>query len=250
MGHSAPIATLDLFGYDLHFNLSNIMMTIITALIVFLIAILCTRTLALRPTGAQNFMEWLVDFAKGIINSTMDWQTGGRFLSLALTILMYVFVANMLGLPFAIILGDEHTLWWKSPTADPVITLSLAAMVVALTHYYGIKMKGFKEYGKDFFKPMAFLFPLKIIEEFANTLTLGLRLYGNIFAGEILLGLLAGLAVNGYQMGFMSGIIGTVVAIIPMLAWQAFSIFVGTIQAFIFTMLTMVYMAHKVSHDH
>ncbi|NLP51784.1 F0F1 ATP synthase subunit A [Bacillus sp. RO1] len=250
MGHSAPIATLDLFGYDLHFNLSNIMMTIITALVVFLIAILCTRTLALRPTGAQNFMEWLVDFAKGIINSTMDWQTGGRFLSLALTILMYVFVANMLGLPFAIILGDEHTLWWKSPTADPVITLSLAAMVVALTHYYGIKMKGFKEYGKDFFKPMAFLFPLKIIEEFANTLTLGLRLYGNIFAGEILLGLLAGLAVNGYQMGFMSGIIGTVVAIIPMLAWQAFSIFVGTIQAFIFTMLTMVYMAHKVSHDH
>ncbi len=250
LGHSAPIATLDLFGYDLHFNLSNIMMTIITALIVFLIAILCTRTLALRPTGAQNFMEWLVDFAKGIINSTMDWQTGGRFLSLALTILMYVFVANMLGLPFAIILGDEHTLWWKSPTADPVITLSLAAMVVALTHYYGIKMKGFKEYGKDFFKPMAFLFPLKIIEEFANTLTLGLRLYGNIFAGEILLGLLAGLAVNGYQMGFMSGIIGTVVAIIPMLAWQAFSIFVGTIQAFIFTMLTMVYMAHKVSHDH
>lgn len=250
LGHSAPIATLDLFGYDLHFNLSNIMMTIITALVVFLIAILCTRTLALRPTGAQNFMEWLVDFAKGIINSTMDWQTGGRFLSLALTILMYVFVANMLGLPFAIILGDEHTLWWKSPTADPVITLSLAAMVVALTHYYGIKMKGFKEYGKDFFKPMAFLFPLKIIEEFANTLTLGLRLYGNIFAGEILLGLLAGLAVNGYQMGFMSGIIGTVVAIIPMLAWQAFSIFVGTIQAFIFTMLTMVYMAHKVSHDH
>jgi len=250
LGHSAPIATLDLFGYDLHFNLSNILMTIITALIVFLIAILCTRTLALKPTGAQNFMEWLVDFAKGIINSTMDWQTGGRFLALALTIMMYVFVANMLGLPFAIILGDDHTLWWKSPTADPVITLSLAAMVVALTHYYGIKMKGFKEYGKDFFKPMSFLFPLKIIEEFANTLTLGLRLYGNIFAGEILLGLLAGLAVNGYQMGFMSGIIGTAVAIIPMLVWQAFSIFIGTIQAFIFTMLTMVYMAHKVSHDH
>jgi F-type H+-transporting ATPase subunit a len=200
-------------------------MTTIAATIVFLIAVLATRTLALRPAGAQNVMEWLVDFARGIISSTMDYKTGGRFLGLALTLLMYVFVANMLGLPFALILGDHHELWWKSPTADPVITLSLAAMVIALTHYYGIKMKGFKEYGKDFFKPMSFLFPLKIIEEFANTLTLGLRLYGNIFAGEILLGLLAGLAVNGYQMGFFSGIVGTLVAFLPMLVWQAFSVF-------------------------
>lgn len=250
LNHGAPIQTLEIFGFDLHFNMSNILMTTIAATIVFLIAVLATRTLALRPTGMQNFMEWLVDFAKGIISSTMDYKTGGRFLALALTLLMYVFVSNMLGLPFAIIVGEEHNLWWKSPTADPVITLSLAAMVVALTHYYGIKLKGFKEYGKDFFKPMSFLFPLKIIEEFANTLTLGLRLYGNIFAGEILLGLLAGLAVTGYETGILSGVLGTLAAFIPMLVWQAFSIFVGTIQAFIFTMLTMVYMAHKVSHDH
>ncbi|WP_078378618.1 F0F1 ATP synthase subunit A [Sutcliffiella halmapala] len=249
MDHNAPIRTIEILGGSLSFNLSNILMTIITAIIVFLIAVLATKTLAMKPTGAQNFMEWLVDFARGIISSTMDLKTGGRFLALALTLLMYVFVANMLGLPFAIVAGD-HELWWKSPTADPVITLSLAVMVIALTHYYGIKLKGFKEYGKDFFKPMSFLFPLKIIEEFANTLTLGLRLYGNIFAGEILLGLLAGLAVNGYQMGFFSGIVGTLVAIVPMLIWQAFSLFIGTIQAFIFTMLTMVYMAHKVSHDH
>ncbi|WP_230500132.1 F0F1 ATP synthase subunit A [Sutcliffiella rhizosphaerae] len=249
MDHNAPIRTIEIFGGSLSFNLSNILMTTIAAVIVILIAVLCTRTLKMKPTGAQNFMEWLVDFVKGIINSTMDWNTGGRFLVLGLTLLMYVFVSNMLGLPFAIVLGD-HELWWKSPTADPVITLSLAAMIVALTHYYGIKMKGVKEYGKDFFRPMAFLFPLKIVEEFANTLTLGLRLYGNIFAGEILLGLLAGLAVNGYQMGLFSGLVGTLVAFLPMMIWQAFSIFIGTIQAFIFTMLTMVYMAHKVSHDH
>jgi F-type H+-transporting ATPase subunit a len=113
---------------------------------------------------------------------------------------------------------------------------------VALSHYYGIKLKGVGEYGRDFLRPMWFLFPLKIIEEFANTLTLGLRLFGNIYAGEILLGLLAGLAT--------SGIGGTIAAALPMMAWQGFSIFVGAIQAFIFTMLTMVYMAHKVSHDH
>ncbi len=225
-------------------------MTTIAATIVFLIAVLTTRKIELRPTGAQNAMEWVLDFVRNIISSTMDWKTGGRFLTLGVTILMYVFVSNMLGLPFAIIVGEEHELWWKSPTADPVITLTLAAMVVALTHYYGVKMHGAKEYAAGFFKPMKFLFPLKIVEEFSNTLTLGLRLYGNIFAGEILLGLLAGLAVSGYATGILPGILGTVFAIVPMMIWQAFSIFIGAIQAFIFTMLTMVYMAHKVSHDH
>lgn len=182
-----------------------------------------------------------MDFVKGIIKSNMDWKTGGRFHILGLTIIMYIFVSNMLGLPFSVVYDGE--LWWKSPTADPAITMTLAVMVVVLSHFYGIRLKGFGEYGKDFFKPMWWLFPLKIIEEFANTLTLGLRLYGNIYAGEILLALLAGLAVNG-------GIGGTIGAIAPMLAWQGFSVFVGSIQAFIFCMLTMVYMAHKVSHDH
>lgn len=244
LGHGAPI--VEFLG--LHFNLANILMITITSIIVFIIAVVSTRTLAMKPTGMQNFMEWVVDFVRNIISSTMDWKTGGRFLTLGLTLIMYIFVANMLGLPFSVIVG--HDLWWKSPTADPTITLTLAVMVVALTHYYGIKLKGVSEYGRDFLRPLPFLFPLKIIEEFANTLTLGLRLYGNIFAGEILLGLLAGLATNGYAQSVASGIIGTIVAAVPMLAWQGFSIFVGAIQAFIFTMLTMVYMAHKVSHDH
>jgi F-type H+-transporting ATPase subunit a len=182
-----------------------------------------------------------MDFVKGIINSTMDWKDGGRFHILGITLIMYVFVSNMLGLPFAIVVDEK--LWWKSPTADPIITLTLAVMVLALSHYYGVKLKGVKGYAEGFFSPMKFLFPLKIIEEFANTLTLGLRLYGNIYAGELLLSLLAtGLAHQG--------IAGTIAAIPLTLVWQGFSVFVGTIQAYIFTMLTMVYLAHKVSHDH
>ncbi|WP_096156358.1 MULTISPECIES: F0F1 ATP synthase subunit A [Bacillus] len=247
MDHGAPIRYFEQLG-GLGINYSNVIMTIIAATVVFLIAVIGTRTLALRPTGMQNFLEWLVDFVKNIISSTMDLKTGGRFITLALTLLMFVFVSNMLGLPFTIVYDAE--LWWKSPTADPVMTLTLAVMVIALTHYYGVKMKGFKEYGKDYFRPMPFLFPLKVIEEFANTLTLGLRLYGNIFAGEILLALLVGLAVNGYDVGIFSGLVGTVLAAIPMMIWIAFKIFIGSIQAFIFVMLTMVYMAHKVSHDH
>lgn len=181
-----------------------------------------------------------MDFVKNIINSNMAWKDGGRFHVLGITLIMYVFVSNMLGLPFAV--TYNHELWWKSPTADPVVTLTLAAMVVGLSHYYGVRVKGLKEYGKDFFKPMWFMFPLKIIEEFANTLTLGLRLYGNIYAGEILLTLLAGSLATGF--------LGTAVAVLPTLLWMGFSVFIGAIQAFIFCMLTMVYMSHKVSHDH
>jgi F-type H+-transporting ATPase subunit a len=237
MHHGAP--EIELFG--LWFNLANVLMITVASAIVFLIAVLSTRQLAMKPTGMQNFFEWVMDFVKGIINSTMDWKTGGRFHILGITIIMYIFVSNMLGLPFSIVV--DGNLWWKSPTADPIITLTLAVMIVTLSHFYGLKMLGAKGYAKGFFSPLPFLFPLKVIEEFANTLTLGLRLYGNIYAGELLLSLLAaGLAHQG--------ILGTIAAVPLTLVWQGFSVFVGTIQAYIFTMLTMVYLAHKVSHDH
>lgn len=237
MEHGAPIVHF----LGLQFNLSNVLMITVACAIVFIIAILSTRKLAMKPTGIQNFMEWVMDFVKGIINSTMDWKDGGRFHILGITIIMYIFVSNMLGLPFAIQVNGN--LWWKSPTADPIITLTLAVMIVGLSHYYGIKVRGSKHYAGTFFSPMKFLFPLKIIEEFANTLTLGLRLYGNIYAGELLLSLLAG----GLAW---SGVLGFIGAIPLTLVWQGFSVFVGTIQAYIFTMLTMVYMSHKVASDH
>jgi F-type H+-transporting ATPase subunit a len=234
--HEAPIVTF----LGLQFNLANILMITIASAIVFLLAVLSTRRLAMKPTGMQNFMEWVMDFVKNIINSTMDWKDGGRFHILGITIIMYIFVANMLGLPFSITV--DGVLWWKSPTADPAVTLTLATLMVGLSHFYGVKMKGAGAYGREFFKPFWFMFPIKIIEEFANTLTLGLRLYGNIYAGEILLSLLAA--------GLATGVGGTIAAALPMLVWQGFSLFVGAIQSFIFCMLTMVYLAHKVSSDH
>jgi len=216
------------------------MMLLVAALIVFLIAFIATRNLKLKPTGMQNFMEWIMDFVKGLIKSNMDWRDGGRFHVLGITLIMFIFVSNMLGLPFAIVV--DGYLWWKSPTADPTVTMTLAATIIILSHYYGIRLKGLGQYSAGYLKPMPFLLPLKIIEEFANTLTLGLRLYGNIYAGEILLTLLAGLA-SASAFGFVA-------AILPMMAWQGFSIFIGAIQAFIFVMLTMVYLSHKVADDH
>ena len=243
MDHGAPEAHLDLGFMTLTFNLSTVAMLLLSAIIVFLIAFISTRKLALKPTGMQNFMEWVMDFVKGIIKSNMDWKTGGRFHVLGITLIMFIAVMNLIGLPLGG-LSINGNLWWKSPTADPTVTMSLAAMVLVLTQYYGVKMRKMSGYTKTFFQPMSFMFPLKLIEEFANTLTLGLRLYGNIYAGEILLTLIAKMV---FKTAFISfGLL----AIIPGIAWVGFSIFIGFIQAFIFTMLTMVYMAHKVADDH
>ena len=145
----------------LTFNLGNVLMITVASVIVFLIAVLSTRKLAVKPSGMQNFMEWVIDFVRNIINSNMDWNTGGRFLVLGTTLIMYIFVSNMLGLPFSVTYNGD--LWWKSPTADPVVALTLAVMIVVLTNFYGIKMRGFKGYSKNFVSPMPFLFPLKII---------------------------------------------------------------------------------------
>ncbi|MGS3837297.1 F0F1 ATP synthase subunit A [Staphylococcus pseudintermedius] len=240
MDHKHPVVTWHFLGVDINFNLSTIMMLLVTAVIVFVIAVLCTRNLQKRPKGAQNFIEWVFDFVRGIIESNMAWSKGGQFHFLAVTLMLFIFVANMLGLPLQFVNG--HTLWWKSPTADAHVTLTLATMMVLLTHYYGVKMRGPKAYLKGYSKPYLALLPINVFEEFASTLTLGLRLYGNIYAGEILLGLLSKVTLK-VAFGFIIGIPGLII-------WQGFSIFVGSIQAYIFIMLSMVYMSHKVADNH
>lgn len=235
------------------------LMLVISALVVFVIAWAGARAATTKtPKGMQNVMEWIIEFVRNIIGSTMDLKKGERFIILGVTLVMFIFVANMIGLPFALTAedyfshkaneelalhaapGEEphhlHTLWWKSPTADPHVTLSLSVMIILLTQFFGLKAHGFIGYIKSYKNP------LDIMEQFTNTLTLGLRLFGNIFAGEVLIALLAGTIAFGAL-----GILG---AALPLMVWQAFSIFIGALQSFIFLMLTMVYMAHRVSTNH
>ncbi len=199
------------------------------------------RKVKMYPTGAQNALEYLIQFIKNIISSNMDWKQGKHFIMLGITIILYVFVANMAGIPFELATKD-HVVWWKSPTSDPILTLSLALMVIVLTHIYGIALKGPKEYGKDYFRPKAFLFPFKILEEISNTLTLGMRLFGNVYAKEVLMVMLVGLGTSSVMWGIF--------AFLPTIVWQGFGVFIGSLQAFVFCMLTMVYMAHKVNDEH
>ncbi len=217
--------------------MSSVLMVAITSLIVLILGIAGARAATAGvPRGMQNFMEWTIDFVSGIIGGNFESKKGQYFITLGTTLIMFIFVANMLGLPFAVVV--DHNLWWKSPTADPHVTMTLALTVMAIIHISGLILTGPKEYFKGYLKPMWFLLPFNILEQFSTILSLGLRLFGNIYAGEVLIALLAG-AVH-------SGIFASLGAIIPLMVWQAFSIFVGALQSFIFVTLTMVYIAHKV----
>lgn len=240
MEHKAPIIE-NLFGIPwLSVNLTNLLMITLSGIIVFVVAVVASRNLQMKPTGMQNFMEWIVDFVKGLISDTMDWKTGKTFLPLGLTIIFFVFVSNVLGLITSIIINDVS--WWASPTSDAGITLTLASLVIVLSHYYGVRLKGFREYGKDYFRPTRIIFPFKIIEELTNTLTLGLRLFGNIFAGGVLTSMIVKYAFTGGAIGFL-------ISIPLMILWQGFSLVVAGIQAFIFTLLTMIYISNKVNES-
>ncbi|GGK25797.1 ATP synthase subunit a [Caldalkalibacillus thermarum] len=227
----------------LEFSLTVVLMVTITAALTFAIAYAGARQAQTgKPSGMQNFMEWMVEFIRGLMASTMHvHQRNNQLVMLALAFIMFIFIGNFLSIPFKITTTNDYILW-KAPTSDPHVTLTLATAVIVLSNILGIRMLGFKDYFFHYFKPQAWQFPLHIIEEFTKTLTLGLRLFGNIFAKETLAGMLAGAGV--------ASVVAVVIFALPMIVWQAFGIFMGGIQAFVFTILMLVYIAQKVEPDH
>lgn len=259
MGHIQPVWTPESLSW-LQFNLSTVLMIVVTSLIVFLLAFFATRNLTEGvPTGIQNVFEWIVDFVYGIVGSTINAKKSAKYIFLGLTLILFIWVGNILGLPFNFItLHDEPltvagseivsqemiaasdevhndkqvvgVVWWKSPTADLSVTLSLSVSMILLTHILSVRSRGAKGYLKHYFEPYVIWLPLNIVEELAKVLTLGMRLYGNIYAGEVLIAVILGIGVLG---------------VIPLIVWLAYSVFIGTIQAYVFTILTMVYISQK-----
>lgn len=205
------------------FNMDTLYMTWLTMAVVTLIAFLATRNLKLIPTGWQNALEIVFTGFLDQIDATMG-PKGRKLAPLLISLFLFVLVSNWLGL--------VPTL--TSPTNDINTTLGLALMVVMLLHILGLYFKGMG-YIKHFFKPFAPFVIINIIEEIAKPITLAFRLFGNILAGEILIVILLQLATWW---------------VFPSVVWLAFSIFVGLVQAFIFTMLSMSYLANAVKEDH
>ncbi|MDT2815600.1 F0F1 ATP synthase subunit A [Vagococcus carniphilus] len=232
---------IDIAGIPLDGTMA--LMTILTCVIVFCIVFFCSRNLQMKPKGKQNVLEAIVDFVKGIVSDNVTKKEVNDYHLLAFTFFMFVLVSNILGLMTKVVIFPDEVSFWKSPTADPLVTLTLAFIAIILTHYYGLKKQGAKNYFiNSFMKPTAILLPIKIIEEFTNVLTLGLRLYGNLFAGEVLLTLIAKLGASSPTK--------FVLALPLEVIWQTFSLFIGAVQAFIFVTLMMVYMSHKIEAEH
>lgn len=235
MNESYPYVKL----FGLTFNLTNDLAILITATLTFLLVFWLSRKPQLRPSGKQNILEWVIDFTNGIVKQQMPGPEGNRFGLLAFVLFLFIFINNQVGLFLQVDVGGKT--WFRSPTADPVITMTLAMLVLVLSHYFGVVFKGFKGYLNGFISPVPFLLPINIIEEFTNFVTLSMRLYGNIFAGEVLVLLIRQFAFSGLG-GPTSFIAGFVLEMI----WQGFSVFIGSIQAYIFVTLAMVYTSHKV----
>lgn len=206
----------------LTFNLDTLYMTWLSMAIVIILAMIATRRVEIVPRGWQNFLEMAVTALLDQIDNTMG-PKGRKLAPLIITLFLFLVVGNELGL----VPG------FTSPTNDINTTLGLALMVVILVHILGMMNRGPVRYFKHFFEPSIPFVIINLVEELAKPITLAFRLFGNILAGEIMLIVLLSLVPYG----------------IPM-PWMAFSIFIGAVQALIFTMLSMSYLSNSLKDEH
>jgi F-type H+-transporting ATPase subunit a len=191
----------------------------------------------------QNAVEAIMAFLDGIIEENLG-RNPGAIASIALTLFFFIWIANLVGL---LPIPKIH-----SPTSDINTTFALALMVFFLLHFRYIRTSGLSAYKGHYWRSSVFGWVsglnivsviLGIVNELSRPLTLAFRLFGNIIAGEVLLVVWAFLLPAGFGFGITA-------------VWNAvfvlYGVFVGTIQAFIFTVLTVAYMAiaSEPAHDH
>lgn len=207
------------------------------------------------PTGLQNFIEMCVEFVNENVQSIFTSAKNNLIGPMALTVLVWVFLMNLMDLvpvdylpELAKGVGLEY--FKVVPTTDPNITLGMALAVFILTIFYSIKVKGLKGFiGELTLHPFGkYMIPVNIVLEgvnfIAKPISLGLRLFGNLYAGEMVFILIA-------LMMFFSSFAFGIMGIFLHVGWALFHILILALQAFIFMVLTVVYlaMAHE-TEDH
>jgi F-type H+-transporting ATPase subunit a len=220
------------------------------------------------PGKLQNFVEWIVEFIDSSVRGSFTAKND-LVAPLALTIFVWVFLMNLMDLvpvdvlPWLVGQGahllfgaDPHHVYWKVvPTTDPNATFGMALGVFVLILYYSIKIKGVGGFvGELTLQPFqsdnpvvkVLFMPVNLVLEgvalIAKPVSLALRLFGNMYAGEMIFILIALM----YSAGVLFGVFGGILQ----LGWAIFHILIITLQAFIFMTLTIVYldMAHQEHH--
>lgn len=221
--------TAELFGVTL--NVDTIWGTALAGAIVVGLGLLVARKAsATNPTKLQLFWELIVSYVTNEVEGSLG-KVNRYVVQLAIAIFTFILVANWFEL-----IPTEHYL--PSPTADVNLTYALGIFVIVGVHIHSFKQRGVKGYFSHYAQPYKALLPLTIIEEIVKPFTLALRLFGNIFAGGIMLAIIGLIPIWGFWG--------------PNILWKAFDMFIGLIQAFIFGLLTIIYfgMAGETHEDH
>lgn len=217
-----------------------------------------------KPRGLQSFVELVVDFVNATVKDIFHHKNK-MIAPMALTIFCWVFLMNLMDLvpvdwvPMlaATVSGNDHLFFKMVPTTDPNTTLGMAFTVFLLMLFFSIKEKGLLGFIKEltlhpfhsgkWYIDIFLIVPNFILETvslIAKPISLGLRLFGNMYAGEMIFILIAIMFGAGLVLGTFAGVLQW--------GWAVFHILVITLQAFVFMVLTIVYMAmaHDISEEH
>lgn len=207
--------------YNMTFNLEVIVMTWIVILALICFGYFSARRRARLPNPIQAVGELLISNLYGLADDALDEKLAKKYAPMICALFMFLVLSNWLGI-------IPHL---EEPTKDLNTPLSLGLMGFVISHYAGIRAKGFKRYIAGYFAPFFFMLPLNIIGELAKVVSISFRLFGNIMGGSIIIMVVSHLCYS--------------LALPPALN-LFFGLFVGTIQAFVFTMLTVVYISVQV----
>jgi F-type H+-transporting ATPase subunit a len=217
--------------------------------ILIAVSVAATRNLQMAPRGLQNFMEVVLEQFLTLLDEVIG-HDGRRYLPLIATLGLFILTSNLLGLVPGLV----------APTANMYTTIACAVIVFVYYHYLGIRKQGLVGYLKHFGGPVPWLaplmFPIEVVSHLARVLSLSLRLFGNMFAGHILLaviflltglGGLFGWALTGKLGGLLLGLPGGAVLIAFTVGFLLpLKILVAFLQAFVFCLLSMVYISSAV----
>lgn len=230
-------------------NVDSIIMAVFSGLVIVLLgAFIKGRLTEGAPSGLQNAMESVVEF----VNKNVDDNFPGHnpiVAPIGITVFLWVFLMNFFDMipldlipEIAKIIGGQDQYFRAVATADLNVPMGMALVIFVLSIYYSFKIKG-GEFAMEFLThPFGkFLAPIniimKLVEELAKPLSLGLRLFGNLFAGELIYILIA--ALLPWYLHWAGG-----------LPWTIFHLLVVVLQAFIFMVLSIVYLAMAHQSDH
>ena len=213
----------NLFGFPVSINTSQVTTVIVIGFI--LILALIARRAVLNgdpdnPGMIQNVTEMLIEFLDGLVLSGMG-KRAKIYRNFILTLMIFICISNISGV-FGL----------RPPTADFAVTFGMGIIVFFIIQYVNFKNNGFGAI-TGLFQPLPVLFPINLIGEFANPISLSLRLFGNVVGGTIMLGLYYGLLPWFAKLG------------IPAFLHAYLDLFSGVIQTYVFAMLTMVWITDK-----